>query len=275
MERLSTQGPERKNILIRALLGDRFFINFATISDSEGCKKFLRHIRLRDHFVQNTVSCRVLNHWELQGLLECERNNESGWRKFNLIEHLWLRIIQKLREIGLPLAKIVQIKPFYFEMYNNDDEIAFADYYITIAQIFKLPVFFVILLDENQAEFLDYHEFQAAMTRQCLGSYLSINLNDLLNQVFVKKVKPIYPITRPLSPNLAEAINVLEDEEFDVATIQKKGRNIQKVELDKHFDEKISDRRILEDYDNVDLIKKKRKGEVVSKKRKVIKELML
>lgn len=103
---------------------------------------------------------------------------------------------------------------------------------------------------------------------KCLGSYITINLNDLLNQVFVKKVKPIYPITRSVSLNFAETINVLEDEEFDVATIHKKGRNIQKVELDKHFDEKISDHTILEDYDNVDLIKKKRKGEVVSKNEK-------
>ena len=114
MEHLSTQGPERKNILIGALLGDRFFINFATISDSEGCKKFLRHIRLWDHLIQNIVFCRVLNHWEMQGFLECERNYESRWRKFNLIEYLWLRIVQKLREVGLPLAKIVQITIQFF-----------------------------------------------------------------------------------------------------------------------------------------------------------------
>jgi DNA-binding transcriptional MerR regulator len=217
------------------------------------------------------VSCRVVNHWESKGLIECERNNESGWRKFNLIESVWLRIVQRLREIGLPITKIGKIKAFYFE--DNDQSISMADFYITWARLLKQPVFFVVLLNDEQAEFLDFRELHAAMSLHYLGNYISININDILNQICTPKVKPKYPLMRTVSPNLCDALNVLEDEDFDTATIHKKGKNIQKVELNKHCENKMSDHAILEDYDDVDLIKKKRKGKVISKKRTVIKTI--
>ena len=72
----------RKNILVRALSGDRFMLNLGSMSDSVMCEKFIKAIRSREHVMRDGVSCRVVNHWESQGLLECERNNESGWRKF-------------------------------------------------------------------------------------------------------------------------------------------------------------------------------------------------
>lgn len=190
MDHLPPPSLERKNVLIRALLGDRFFINLSTISDSNICQKFITNIRSRKHTVQDVISCRVINHWESLGLIECERNNDSGWRKFNLIEYVWLHVVQKLREIGLALAKIAEIKAFYFEKDSKSDDITHVDYYLTAARIFKQPVFFVILLNDNQAEFLDYHEFQTALTRKLLGSYTCINLNDLLNKIFIKKLSP-------------------------------------------------------------------------------------
>lgn len=273
METITEEFLERKNISARAVLGDRFFINLGTISGSDVCKKFRKDIRLRQHVIQNCVSCRVMNHWEAQDLIECERNNDSGWRKFSIIEYVWLRIVHKLRELGLPLAKIAKIKPFYFERENGTDKTTFVTYYLTAIRLFKQPVYFVILLDEGQAEFLDYHEFHAAL--EFLGSYICINLNELLNTIFVKKIEPIYPIFAPVSKNLNEALDLLENEEYDTATIYRKGKLIQKVELDKHFDKNTPDDEILDDHENTDFIKKKRKGVVISKKRKVIKELSL
>lgn len=261
----------RKNVLVRGLSGDRFLLNLGSISDSVLCEKFIKAIYSREHVMRDGVSCRVVNHWESQGLLECERNNESGWRKFNLIEYVWFRIVQKLREFGLPLTKIEKAKEFYFEF--NEQSISMAAYYFIGARVVKQPVFFVVLLDDDQAEFLDYHEFHAAMNLHLLGNYICININDILNQIFTHKSKPNYPLMQAVSPNLNEVLNVLEDEDYDTATIHKKGKNIQKVELNKHCDHNMSDQVILENYDDVDLVKKRRKGKVVSKKRTVIKTI--
>lgn len=261
----------RENVLVRALSGDRFLINLGSISESVPCEKFIKAIRSREHIMREGVSGRVVNHWESQGLLECERNNDSGWRKFNLIEYVWFRIVQKLREFGLSLIKIEKAKIFYFEF--NEQPISMAAYYFVAARIVRQPVFFVVLLDDDQAEFLDYHEFQAAMSLRLLGNYICININDLLNEIFTHQSKANYPLMQAVSPNLNEVLNVLEDEDYDTATIHKKGKNIEKVELNKHCDHKMSDQSILEDYDDVDLVKKRRKGKVVSKKRTVIKTI--
>lgn len=267
MTPLPSHCLHRKNVEVRSMLGDRFFMNRGALSSSEPCKKFIKAIRSREHIVRDGVSCRVVNHWESQGLLECERNNESGWRKFNLIEYIWFRIVQKLREVGLSISKIGRLKAFYFEF--NEKAMSMADYYFIAARLFKLPVFFVVLLNDDQAEFFDYYELQAAQELHILGNYISISINDILNQIFTHKVEPKYPFMRSVSLNLSEALDVLE-EDYDTAIIHKKGKSIQKVELNKHCNNKLSDHSILEDYDNVDLIKKRRNGKIVSKKRTVI-----
>ena len=139
----------------------------------------------------------------------------------------------------MPLTKIEKVKQFYFEF--NEQSISMAAYYFVGARVVKQPVFFVLLLDDDQAEFLDYHEFQVAMSLHLLGNYISININDILNQIFTVPSKPNYPLMQAVSPNLNEVLNVLEDEDYDTATIHKKGKNIQKVELNKHCDHKMSD----------------------------------
>lgn len=114
----------------------------------------------------------MINHWESQGLIECERNNNTGWRKFNLIEYTWPRLVQKLRDFGFPINKIAEIKRFYFEKEKEKSEagkISYVTFYLTTARLLQQPIFFVILLNENQAEFLDYHEFQAAIDLNVLG----------------------------------------------------------------------------------------------------------
>lgn len=79
------------------------------------------------------------------------------------------------------------------------------------------------------------------------------------NTIFVKKIEPIYPIFAPVSKNLNEALDLQENEEYDTATIYRKGKLIQKVELDKHFDKNTPDDEILDDHENTDFIKKKAK----------------
>lgn len=77
-----------------------------------------------------------------------------------------------------------------------------------------------------------------------------------------------------MTSTLDQALDLLSSEDYDMATIYKKDQNIQKIELDKHFEGQESDHDISEGYENVDIIKKRRNGKIVTKKRKVIKELV-
>lgn len=269
----SQANQTRKSCILSAVRGDTFYQNLLKACESEICKKMVEQFRLRKSIeLDKSVSYRVLSHWEDLNLLECERSNETGWRKFNLIEVLWLRIIQSLRNMGLPLSKIAQVKPIYFEQIGDQCPLNYNDYYLLAAIAFKEPVFFIVLPEENQAEFLSYHEFQGALKGKLLGDYICLNLNNLLNTILIKNVSFFYPFQREVSSNLNKLCDFLE-EDFDSAIIQKKGKAFQKIEMEKHFESGVSDCDILEGHDDVDIIKKKRNGVIVKKQRKIIKKL--
>lgn len=78
-----------------------------------------------------SISARVLQNWEEQGILmDSERKTDEN-HKFNFIELIWLKIILELRVIGFSLPKIKEVKerlakkiPFAELMgWNNDEDI--------------------------------------------------------------------------------------------------------------------------------------------------------
>lgn len=58
------------------------------------------------------ISARNINNWSDNGLLPS--NKKKGWHRFSLTECIWLKIIQNLRELNLPLETIKQIKEDLF-----------------------------------------------------------------------------------------------------------------------------------------------------------------
>ena len=71
---------------------------------------------LRKHFFSRPftvkdagISYRELFYWEQKGLLPFEVK-EHKWRRFNLPELTWLRLVVRLREFGVGIAQIAQIK---------------------------------------------------------------------------------------------------------------------------------------------------------------------
>jgi len=60
-------------------------------------------------------SYRHINHWESQWILDNNRNKDSWWRKFNLLELIWIKTIDKLRSFNISIQNIKQIKEYLFE----------------------------------------------------------------------------------------------------------------------------------------------------------------
>ena len=59
---------------------------------------------------EENISSRVLNHWCEMGLITDDRVDKKSWKKFSASELLWIRIIIKLRNFGLDLKRIKQVK---------------------------------------------------------------------------------------------------------------------------------------------------------------------
>ncbi len=80
--------------------------NLTTSFESEVCQKMVENFRTRNLTLQqDDVPYRVLSHWDSAGLLECERENGSGWRRFNLIE--------RLDYLSLRLEIFVEVRPLF------------------------------------------------------------------------------------------------------------------------------------------------------------------
>ncbi len=60
------------------------------------------------------VESRVYNHWRAESLLNTKQEDEGKWTKLNLIDYLWLKTIQELRQFGFGLEKIKLVRTVLF-----------------------------------------------------------------------------------------------------------------------------------------------------------------
>ena len=63
------------------------------------------------------VSARTYLHWKSKGLIPDSQTNEGQreWVRLNLIDYVWIKIIQVMRDFGVPLETIKQTKELLFE----------------------------------------------------------------------------------------------------------------------------------------------------------------
>jgi DNA-binding transcriptional MerR regulator len=60
------------------------------------------------------VQHHIILHWDKEGLL-FEQREFGKWRKFDLVEYVWIRMIMKLREYNLPLDIIREVRKCLIE----------------------------------------------------------------------------------------------------------------------------------------------------------------
>lgn len=69
-----------------------------------------QYVEKRPFTLKDTgVTHRLITYWDEKGLLN-EDKNDHKWRKFNLIDLVWIRLIAKLREFNIGLDTILQVK---------------------------------------------------------------------------------------------------------------------------------------------------------------------
>lgn len=66
------------------------------------------------------ISSRLLFHWEKSGLL-METYEEGRWKRFNIIEYTWLKIIMELRKFDFSHTTIKKIKDILFARIEFED----------------------------------------------------------------------------------------------------------------------------------------------------------
>lgn len=89
------------------------------------------------------ISYRELNHWSSKGLL-FEQNEERKWRRFNVIEYIWLQMVKELRYYNFPINIIRSIKDQFESIRMQDALNSFS--------VEEIKEFLKYTLDQDQIE---------------------------------------------------------------------------------------------------------------------------
>ena len=168
---------------------DWFDINFlgGFASSSLSIKEQLNEQKYK--IDDDRLSSRLLNHWYKIGIIDDDRPNGKGWKKFSISELVWVQIIFKLRKFGLDLNRIKLAKN-YIDIYNELDENSnclLLDFYIVVAIHSTTPIK-IIVFESGQAEIVRQVDIDIAnQMGMILEDFIMIDLNKLLNSIFTKK----------------------------------------------------------------------------------------
>lgn len=263
----------QENVSLPIFRGEYFSLNLLKIHESKATLDMLERFHARNLVIEKTdISYRVLNHWDSLNLIEAERESSQGWRRFNLIETLWISVIKKCRDLGLSLDQIAKSKPSFFREISSKSLFKFIDYYLIGALVMKLPVFFVIFPSGN-GELLSYEELNTNVTIASIQSHVSIFLNPLLNQILSKQIQWEFPVEHSLSTKETQIFDLMKEEEFDYLQILKKKNETSEVKIVKHFPGSIKEHELKQDHKNVSIENHHDDGRVVSRKRTIHKRL--
>jgi DNA-binding transcriptional MerR regulator len=87
-----------------------------------GEKRYERILELCDRLMLKSfigtdtgVPYRSINHWENAGLIDNDRGEARSWRRFSFVEFIWIRMIDEMRKVGLPMDTIKAVKQSLFQ----------------------------------------------------------------------------------------------------------------------------------------------------------------
>lgn len=192
---------------------------------TEPYRKFLRDKQYSSNDLGE--SYRVINHWADLGLLDDSRSDSNKWRKFSLVDIVWVFIVKELRKYGFPLEKIKELRYNLFKIpFGTDWPEYDLEFHIFLTMIHQSVVMLVfedgggVLLCEPDKPLSEY------LHQGKMNSHLLIDLNKIMGEVFPKKdFRPHFPKMAYLSDQEFELVNFIRFNTFDeVKVVMKDGR---------------------------------------------------
>lgn len=158
---------------------------------------------------------RVINHWESIGLFTSKRSSERGWRKYSIIDILWLNIILELRKLGYPMEKIFLVKEnLQKPSCEFPTQFPLLEFYVRSIIASKYPVY-LLVFENGQVEPVRYIEYQLALESGTIGNHITIFLNKILQEIMPKSdLNPEFHFSIPLSNEEMELLYMIREKNY-------------------------------------------------------------
>lgn len=228
---LQKQHTIEENATVAVHRKEAFDIGYKQYFKDIGNNRISQILNSKERNVKfKNVTYRQLNSWEKEGLLTTEREDRT-WRRFSIMDAIWVKLIQELREFGMGWEQIKVAKQsleWETEVYKVPMPI--LEFYTAFAIGSKMPVLLLVFKDglcvpANLTQYKVAREFSE------VENHLQINLNDILQGFFPNvDLKPKYKPEVPVSLNEMELLAYLRIGDFEKVTLKFNGGEMEKFE---------------------------------------------
>ncbi len=138
------KAPQSDNSKFMVYQQDSFYIQKGGYETLKHLERFRSLLRLKKYTVSDSkMTSRVLSHWDDLKLLP-QGINKDGWKKFTLVELVWMEALQRMRDFGLSLEKIREVKDDVLDWDESEKRYPVFEFYIANAWILEDDPYIVI-----------------------------------------------------------------------------------------------------------------------------------
>jgi len=189
-------------------------------------------IRSKRYTVKNTdVSYRVINHWEEKGLLPKNSvDSGEGWRKFSFVEILWLQVVKHLREFGLSLDLIKQVRENVMVWDKKENTYPHFEYFIIKAKTSKMDSY-VAVLPNGDSSLVFSRDIEYSKGILNSRSFVLISLKAILRSINLTSPEP--ELLYSLASEEMTLVDIVRNSDVDRVSIKLKNGKMKSIDTSK------------------------------------------
>ncbi|WP_282015932.1 MerR family transcriptional regulator [Marinifilum flexuosum] len=192
-------------------------------------------LNLKDEYLESRkFTYRVLNSWDKNELLECKREENTGWRKFSLIDKTWLYLIQELRKFNFSIKQIKRVKDnLGFGSDKFQSTFPMLELH-TISCLLNTPTY-ILIFHDGQVEFESCNSEKDLIKVAKHDNALKINMNNIVQKALPNQdLTPKFRDTMQITETEKKLITLLRTEQWEEVKIKGKEGNIELVEFSRN-----------------------------------------
>ena len=173
---------------------------FSNYFSSEEAKKISKILNDRTTPMKpNAGSYRQINSWDQYGLIEVGREG-SEWRKYSIMDSVWLNIIAELRAFAFSIDKIKITKETLEEESSTRSPMPLLEF-CTFRALMEKEHTFLLVFADGSAIPLSFNEYNLNIISGELKNHIRVDVSEIISRLFAnnKEMKPVYD-TVILSP---------------------------------------------------------------------------
>ncbi len=218
----------------------------------------------------------TINTWINDGLMDNLRDGSRKWRRFSVIEAIWISIVIELRDFGFRKEAIKVTKDELLPSAEEfDTPYPYLEYHLITTILYKKP-YFIVIDKDGHANILGYETYVNMLSIEDVPtSHVVISLGGLYGKLLNKidRMKADFTQFFKLTNEELELLSFIKQNDFQTIKIARRNGEIDRLEGVERIDR---EKRIIDilnegDYQNIEL--KQEDGKIVCIHRTIKKKI--